>query len=128
MKLICLSLGLLLSLPAMADIYKSVDAEGRVTYSSAPVKGAKRLNLGGVQRTTGSARPAAPSDFPKIDGQTQRGRDDTRRKILEQERLAELGLLNEARAKLPASPGGRADVTLHEKNIEALDKELAHLR
>lgn len=125
MRLICLSAGLLLSLSAFADIYKSVDGSGHVTYSSTPSKGAKRLDLAPpVPRQTHSSRAVSPSSFPRVDGQTQRERDDMRRRILEQERATELSLLSEARAKT----NNQADVVLHQKNIEALNSELARIK
>lgn len=125
MKLVGWSIGLLLSLPAAADIYKSVDKDGHITYSSVPSVGAKRLNLQTPRpKQLSTSHTTSPSDFPKVDGKTQRGRDDTRRRILEQERATELALLNEARTK----PGSQADIGLHEKNIEALNSELARVK
>jgi hypothetical protein len=47
-----------------------------------------------------------------------------RRRILEQERATELSLLSEARAKT----NNQADVVLHQKNIEALNSELARIK
>jgi hypothetical protein len=136
------------SAPAGADIYKSVDADGRVLYSNIPSKGAKRMEgLGG----SGSARPAAsttsPASFPKIDSGTQKNRDGMRRRILSDELAAEEKLLAEAQSSYrngspellageqPASPkySERIDklkqsVSLHEKNIIALKQELSALK
>lgn len=118
-----------LALPAEAEIYKWVAPDGHVTYSSSPMPGAQRLVFSTRQapRTgmSGGAATGSPGDFPRVDGQTQRGRDDTRRKILEQELSAEEGLLAEARRK-PAD-GGR-DALLHEKNIQALRAELSRVK
>ncbi len=78
---------------AQAEIYKRVDADGHVTYSSAPIKGAKKLHLEPLP--TMAAQPVPPkgqnnsSDFPKVDNATQSRRDDTRRKILEDELATE---------------------------------------
>jgi hypothetical protein len=90
---------------------------------------------------------ASPSGFPKVDATTQRGRDDIRRKVLNEELAAEQKLLEEARAAygIGAPPATaeeqnapqkyaervarlRQAVSLHEKNIEALKKELAAKR
>ena len=75
---------------AHTEIYKSVDAEGHVTYSSMPSKGAKKLGLDKLGSTSGTAREhvaqssrmsdsISPSDFPKVDSGTQKSRDSTRR-------------------------------------------------
>lgn len=131
MRMTCLAvMGLCLGQVAQADIYKSVDSKGHVTYSSTPSKGAQRLNLAppSVTRPSAhSARSGLPENFPRVDGRTQQTRDDVRRRILEQERATELGLLNEARTK--AGRGGDpADVVVHERNIQALNAELSRLR
>jgi hypothetical protein len=136
--------------PAQAEIYKSVDAEGRITYSNIPTKGAKKLNLepmGTVsgRRGGGGSRyaSAAPANFPSVDDQTQRMRDMNRRAILEKELADEQALLAQARQALTEAESSRSvrgkgasksleytqpfreTVTLHEKNIEALQRELA---
>jgi hypothetical protein len=131
-----------------AEIYKSVDAEGHVTYSSTPGKGAKKL---GLEPLTLPARPAhsssshasrernvsSPADFPKVDSSTQKYRDGARHKILSDELAAEEKLLADARISLKqdnsVGAGGKLrglqeEVTLHEKNVSALKTELIHLK
>jgi len=95
----------------------------------------------------GSTRAPTPSNFPKVDSATQKGRDDVRRKVLTDELATEQKLLDEARAAYAnGAPSPTAEernmpqkyaervvklkqaVTLHEKNIEALNKELAAKR
>lgn len=111
---------------AHGEIYKHVDTNGRVTYSNVPMKGAAKLNLEPIN-TVPASRPRtsvlSPAGFPKVDSDTQRKRDDTRRKILEDELSAEEKMLAEAR-KSPS----KDDIELHEKNVEALKKELANLK
>lgn len=111
---------------AHAEIYKHVDAQGRVTYSNVPMKGATKLNLEPLN-TVPASRPktsvSSPSGFPKVDGDTQKKRDDTRRTILEEELVAEEKLLAES-TKLKDAKA----VTLHEKNVAALKKELANIK
>ncbi len=139
-----------------AEIYKHVDAEGHVTYSSTPMKGAKKLDLEPLPTLQPPARTrseASPSSFPKVDNTTQRSRDDARRKILADELATEERLLEEARKNL--QEGGQTpevykgkdgktyrnvakfeekmktlqeQVTLHEKNIESLKSELSNLK
>ena len=135
---------------AQAEIYKAVDEDGHVTYSSSPIKGGKKLNLEPLP----TMKPVTPASagFPKVDGETQRGRDDTRRKILQDELDAEQKLLesaNQALTEAESNPevfkgqDGRTyrnvakydekvkplqeQVDLHKKNVEALVTELSKL-
>lgn len=109
-----------------AEIYKHVDTDGRVTYSNVPMKGAVKLNLEPLT-TIPASRPktsaATPAGFPKVDGDTQKKRDDTRRKILEEELEAEEKLLTEAVAKKDAT-----GMKLHDENVATLKKELANIK
>ena len=137
-----LALLCLVPLLAQADIYKSVDANGHVTYSSAPIKGGKKVVLTPLPTSPAAARSkATPQDFPKVTQETQRGRDDTRRKILEDELRIETGLLNEATQNLnsaQANPKLARDderrkelsgqMDLHQRNINALKIELSKLK
>jgi len=141
--------------PVQADICKYADPDGNVHYSNVPPeKGWKRLSCtvgdNGAQQPTGSGNAGAarktptPAGFPRVDGETQKVRDDVRRKVLADELASEQKLLAEARAAYadgaPAPlPEERADaekyrvrigklrqaVTVHERNIEALKKEIA---
>jgi hypothetical protein len=151
-------LGILCLSPALAqaEIYKSVDADGHVTYSSTPIKGGKKIILEPLSTMVPPTRArsaASPEGFPKVDGTTQRGRDDTRRKILQDELGSEQKLLEESMQRLKegeANPevykgqGGKTyrnvakyeekikvlneQVDLHQRNIEALKTELSKLK
>lgn len=97
---------LLILLPifsANAEIYKHIDAEGRVTYSNVPLKGSTKLNLdpssqgGGSGKTSSQAR-ATPPNFPRVDPNTQKQRDQTRKSILESELETERKALEAAKA------------------------------
>ena len=116
-----------LSVPAaQAEIYKHIDPQGRVTYSNVPMKGATKLNLDPlttVPAPRAKTSTPTPANFPKVDSDTQKKRDDTRRKILEEELSAEEKLLAEA-----TKGRSKEDIELHEKNISALKKELANLK
>lgn len=141
--LLCLScIGL-----AQAEIYKSVDSEGHVTYSSSPTRGSKKLDL---EPPLPSSPPPArarnntvsPSDFPRVDSETQKNRDNARRRILADELATEEKLLAEARQNLKNGEDEKAaddtakyhekmkflreQVSLHEKNIGALKTELSN--
>lgn len=88
---------------AQAEIYKAVDEDGHVTYSSTPIKGGKKIILEPLSTMVPPARSssaASPEDFPKVDSATQKDRDATRRKILQDELEAEEKLLEEAQQKL----------------------------
>ncbi len=95
----------------------------------------------------GGASTSTPAGFPRVDAATQKGRDDVRRKVLGEELASEEKLLVEARAAYADGapsplPEERADaekyrqriarlrqaVGLHEKNVEALKKEISSIR
>lgn len=152
---ICYLLAVLCVFPmlAQAEIYKAVDADGHVTYSSTPIKGGKKIILEPLPTSVPSARgrsTATPEDFPKVDAATQRSRDDGRRKILLNELSSEEKLLEEARASLKEGEDNpevykgkdgktyrnvakyeekvsvlKDQVELHQKNVEALKTELS---
>jgi hypothetical protein len=129
---------------AQADIYKAVDADGHVTYSSAPLKGGKRVVVSPSAPQAAPERTrttSSPAGFPKVNEETQRGRDDTRHKILNDELNTEEALLVTARQNLQAGEANRsiprdndkmkdlnAQVDLHKRNIEALKTELSKLK
>ncbi|HSS46155.1 MAG TPA: DUF4124 domain-containing protein, partial [Burkholderiales bacterium] len=139
---------LLICTPAPAEIYKQVDAEGRVTYSNIPSKGAQKLHLEPLPSVPGYKAPAGtPGDFPKIDTDTQKGRDGKRRQLLESELEQEKKQLEDARQALTEGEATRLGdernnyqkyldrvqrlkdtIAEHEKNVDALQQELAGLR
>jgi Domain of unknown function (DUF4124) len=139
---------------AQADIYKRVDEEGHVTYSSTPIKGGKKLHLEPLPTMQPPQQKGRNAEgFPKVDSQTQSRRDDTRRKILQDELATEQQALDDARRKLQEAQdtpevykgaGGKTfrnvakyeenvsaaqeEVRNHEKNVEALKTELSNLK
>ena len=144
-------------LPAQADIFKCVDpVSGRVTYTNSKVgeKGCSVLSRDQSVTTVPSVRskpaPAAasPAGFPKVDAGTQKSRDGDRRQILETELANENSLLETAKKELAdqeAAPISAYEnknrmrvvnrlqpfkdkVELHERNIEAIRKEINGLR
>lgn len=138
--------------PVLADIYKCVGADGHVMYSNMAERNCKRLSLEPVPAAASAApsRTAAktptPAGFPKVDENAQKARDNDRRRILEGELSAEQGSLQQAKKELSeqeAVRGGdernyqkvldrlqpyKDKVALHERNIEAIQKELSRLR
>ena len=138
-----------------AEIYKRVDAQGHVTYSSEPIKGGKKLTLKPLPTMSGAraSQRSTPEDFPRVDSQMQRSRDATRRIILQDELASEENLLATARENLNGlesnpeplvGPDGvpfrgaikyaekvkaaQESVALHEQNIKALRTEISNLK
>ncbi len=121
------------------DTYRCSTESGAFSYFNVPGGG------GSGERLTPKA--PTPAGFPKVDPETQKGRDGVRRKVLADELSAEEKLLAETRVAYadgaPAPlPEERADaekyrvriarlrqaLNVHEKNIEALKKELAAVK
>lgn len=103
-------LSITLSFSAHAEIYKRVDADGRVTYSNIKTKGATRLEFDpdannivnerpkkSESSSSGNKRTATPEGFPKVDKQTQNQRDTKRQEILQNELDSEKAALEEAK-------------------------------
>jgi len=130
-----------------AEIYKFVDENGHVTYTNMPRPGARKLQLDLPGSKPGAAEPKAekkrsaagtptPGSFPRVDPGTQRKRDDMRRQLLVEELNSEQHNLSAAQSAYDSGrrqPGAELNrlidaVHLHEKNIEMLNKELAHIR
>ncbi|MRR50654.1 MAG: DUF4124 domain-containing protein [Rhodocyclaceae bacterium] len=128
-------------------LYKCRGEDGHVTYTNQKGTGkncdvlSRDQNVstvGGGGGSKAASRTPTPGDFPKVDGDTQKGRDNDRRKILEGEVSNEQRSLDDARKSLEveAGKGGslerlqpfRDKVALHERNLEALRKELANLK
>lgn len=132
---------------ADAEVFKSVDSNGRVTYSNTPSSNADKVQLAPLNTIPAPKRKqvATPADFPKVDNDTQRKRDELRRKILIDELAAEQRQLTEAKRALVEGQAVRLgnernyqkyldrvqklkdEVTMHENNVQALQKELGKL-
>ncbi len=114
------------------------DGVGRVLVLQRP---------GQQRRRASTPKAPTPAGFPRVDPETQKGRDGVRRKVLTDELATEEKLLAETRVAYadgaPAPlPEERADaekyrtrisrlrqsMTVHERNIEALKKELATVK
>lgn len=135
-----------------AEIYKAIDENGHVTYSSTPIKGGKKIKLEPLP-TMDAPSPASPAGFPRVDGDTQRNRDDTRYMILQNELSEEERMLDEAKKNLQEGESnpevyrgqdGKTyrnvakynekiktltdQVDLHQKNVDALKTEISKLK
>ena len=145
-----LALALMFAQPAVtvhADIWECVDGSGnkRFTNIRSEAGGCRMLNVAPINTVPGGKPQAraTPPGFPKVDGETQRLRDNDRRKILEQELANEQKLLGQARNELAEQESMRLGsernyqrvldrlepykmkVKLHEDNIANLRRELA---
>jgi len=87
----------------------------------------------------GAAANPTPGSFPKVQEDTQKARDGDRRHILEQELAAEQRNLDQSRKELgeqERAVGDKPDrllpykdsVAQHERNIQAIQKELNNLK
>lgn len=155
-------LTLLFSQSLLAEIYKHVDSEGRVTYSNIKTPGSVRLEIESAPSSSTKAaggnhapnkRIDTPSNFPRVDKNTQDQRDLKRKNILQNELEAEKLALEDAKKAYTEGEekpeiyrnangkifrnvpkyeekmkGLKENVDNHQKNIELLQKELDSLR
>jgi Domain of unknown function (DUF4124) len=112
-----------------------VVSEGKV--STVPASAFQGATLAAPAAARGAAATPTPASFPRVDANTQKARDESRRKILEDELAAEQRSLGEARVRLAEQPvaGPEAQrkplldtVERHERNIAALQREIGNLR
>ncbi|MCQ9377439.1 DUF4124 domain-containing protein [Methyloversatilis sp. XJ19-49] len=152
-RILIAAASLLVAAPATSEIYKCVDAEGHTTYTNEKSRASGCKVLASdvpVSSVPGPAaatpKPAAnPGGFPSVSNDQQKARDSERRRILEAELATETGSLEEARKALTEGEavrlgnernyqkyldriqGLKDNVALHERNVDALRKELSKL-
>lgn len=146
------SLALLIAavaMPASAQtIYKCIEANGGTLISNTRIdKNCKAIVSGPESsmpapvpraRPVGAAATPSPAGFPRVQEDTQRARDNDRRHILDQELAGEQRSLEQARKDLSEQESLRGPVerlapyrdrvAQHERNIQAIQRELANLR
>ena len=127
------------------EMYKCATQSGASSYFNVPGGGGGAASSG--SQPIRSSKATTPSGFPRVDPDTQKGRDDVRRKVLSDELATEEKLLADSRSLYadgapPPLPEEKADaekyrvriarlrqtVSVHEKNVEALKKELAAIK
>lgn len=154
---------------AQGAVYRCLDENGRPQYTNVRTDTeGKKCTLvtrevsvvpgGGAPSGASAPRPAgapptaaappggSPSGFPRVDPNTQRARDDSRRKILDDELAAERRSLEKAKADLTEQQSIRNGdernyqrvldrlkpyqdaVERHERNVGAIEKEIGNLR
>jgi predicted transcriptional regulator len=154
-----LALALLQSV-AWAETCKYLDSEGRVIYSNtpnSPPKGATKVKCfedpspkpAPANARNSDSKPAsqdAKAKLPRVSDDTQKSRDDERRRILEQEIADETKQLAQAKEQLASQEAVRSGnernyerflervqpyrdaVATHERNLEAIRREIANLK
>jgi hypothetical protein len=141
------SLALLIALLPFAasaqTIYKCTDASGGTVISNSRVEKNCKAIVSAPENAapapakprSGSAANPSPAGFPRVQEDTQKARDGDRRHILEQELTGEQRNLEQAKKELAEQEAARAPnerllpyrerVGQHERNIQAIQKELA---
>ena len=152
--------------PARADstIYKCVDADGRIEFTDSVKKNCKALDLpssipapakarsapaaggGGGGGRSAAAPASVPADFPKVSSDQQKGRDDDRRGILNEELRNEEKKLAEMRREYnggePERQGNERNYAKYqervitmkdsiaraEQNVDALKREISNIK
>ena len=135
----------------VTEIYKCVDSRGRPLYTSdrRDTAGKKcelvsrEVNV--VPGSKSAAKAPTPSDFPREDAASRASAKDRQRQILEKELTQEQELLAKAKKELSEQEQVRTgdernyakvldrlqkykdSVEVHEKNVEALRRELNNL-
>ena len=126
------------------DIFRCVDDEGRVTLqNTGAAKGCKRLDVQPVislpaPASAGKANRSAevrPANFPKIDSETQKARDSSRKRILEDELKAEEARLSALLAEDRNSATRQArtqhqqdEIRRSQSNVASLKREITLLQ
>jgi hypothetical protein len=143
---------------ARADtLYKCQNPDGRTTYTNQKSNKTCEVISQDKPVSTFNAPPqkpkqATPADFPRVNGDQQKSRDNDRRAILEKELANEQKNLDTAKREVSEQEnlvlpeertqgggvqGGKREarvqtyrdrVQLHERNLESLRKELANLK
>lgn len=128
---------------AGSETWKCTTSSGAQAFFNVPDAAPESAGAPAKGSTTRSVAVPAPAGFPRIDAGTQKSRDDLRRKVLQDELSSEEKLLAEAKkawgdGSPPPLPEERANaqmyadrvarlrqsVQLHERNVEALKREL----
>lgn len=146
-----------LALPVAAQtIYKCTDASGSTLISNTKVDKNCKAVVTGPESSMPAPKPRSaasgaganpsPSGFPRVQEDTQKARDTDRRRILEQEMAGEQRNLEQAKKDLAEQESIRNGdeknyqrvvdrlvpykerVAQHERNIQAVQKELGNLR
>lgn len=126
-----------------SKVHKNCQAIVSESRSNAPASASASASVSASASATRTPNArvisATPGGFPKVEENAQRSRDADRRHILEQELAGEQRSLAQAQQELGALGGGgphaaekaapiRERIAQHERNIQAIQKELKLLR
>ena len=138
-----------------ADVmYQCIDERGHKSFSNLKpsAKGSNCVSMDLSASSASSSKPSAqsrtetPANFPKVDQNSQRARDGDRRRILESELESEQKSLDLSKKQLAEQEELRNGdernyqrvldrlqpfkdkIALHERNIEAIQREISNLR
>ncbi|WP_025918239.1 DUF4124 domain-containing protein [Herminiimonas sp. CN] len=144
---------------AQSEVYLCIDENGKKEYkNTGATKGCKKIDLPGITTfaappvkapaavSGGKPAPATPADFPKVDGNTQKERDNDRRQILQKELKAEQQKLDSLKKEYnngqPERLGSERNYAKYqervkemqenihrsERNVEALNREIGNMK
>lgn len=142
--LLIITVVLSLSAPSIAQagstIYRHVDADGSVTFTNRPIKGAQKIQSKSAGSSARAAVSVTPSHFPAVSVGAQRNRDVKRREILENELADEMKLSSDTRRFISLVSNAQdtqrqkermkrlqSKLQRHESNITSLKRELERL-
>lgn len=126
------------------DLYKC-QTQSAMSYFSGPAT-ANGNGQAPRKASPGSSRTPTPANFPRVDSNTQRERDAVRKRVLTEEMATESRMLIESENSLKSGSAPLPDETVtsakyldrmaklrqtvdnHQKNIQALNKELDRLK
>jgi hypothetical protein len=126
------------------DLYKC-QTQSAMSYFSGPASAGSNAQSPG-KKNPGSSRTPTPANFPRVDSNTQHERDDVRKRVLTEELATEVRMLVESEIGLKSGSAPFPDETVtspkyldrvsklrqtvdnHNKNIQALNKELDRLK
>ena len=143
---------------AQSDVYLCVDENGKKEYkNTGATRGCKKVELEGINvipapvlptstKKAAASAASTPANFPKVDDSTQKSRDSDRKQILLDELKTEEQKLSNLKKEYnngePERRGDernfakyqertammKEDIGRTEKNIEALKREISHLK
>ena len=127
-----------------STLYKCSDSAGHSTYTNFKAENksctilSREVSAAPAEAKQVRTAKASPADFPKVSAETQKSRDSDRRHIVEQELGNEQKNLEEAKKTLAEQEATRVPqdrlksfrdrISLHERNLVELQRELSKLR
>lgn len=130
------------------DLYKC-QTNGAMSYFSGPPSGnasSTTTRKPAAASSSSAPRAATPASFPRVDSNMQRERDDVRKRVLTEELATEVRMMVESEVAMKVGSPPMPDESLtspkyldrqsrlrntidnHNRNIQALNKELERLK